>query len=226
MDTEMVEANSLKLMSIFIFVLIICSNFMGELIPCKAQKVLSDSMLLKHLIGFFTLLFFVLLTIPELKEQGNIISSTIGLYALFLLFINCNWMVWICVLSLMGVLYLLHIFKDEKDNNMSDELMLSIKKNVMYLVIILLPLGFIHYLGEKRIEYGSNFNFMTFLFGRPSCKGESPNVGIMRGLSAGIFGPPTRGNNGQQSRKQQEKDVIVLVVLQINVSIIYKDIVH
>jgi len=41
---------------------------------------------------------------------------------------------------------------------------------------MVLIIGFIIYLGEKKIEYKNNFKYITFLFGNPKCKGYSPNT--------------------------------------------------
>ena len=55
--------------SVFVLLLIIFGNFLGELMPCKVREALSNNMLLKHFLGYLTLLFFAVLTI---YEQSNI----------------------------------------------------------------------------------------------------------------------------------------------------------
>ena len=55
----------------------------------------------------------------------------------------------------------------------------TVKLIQKYLFIATIPItavGFIHYLGEKKIEYGtSDFNYKKFLFGKPKCKNENPD---------------------------------------------------
>jgi len=37
-------------------------------------------------------------------------------------------------------------------------------------------------MGEKKIEYKNDFNYLTFFFGKPNCKGESPKVDFFKAL--------------------------------------------
>ena len=50
-------------MAIFIFLLIISGNYLGNLFPCKVQEQFENNIYLKHFLGYFTLLFFVILTL-------------------------------------------------------------------------------------------------------------------------------------------------------------------
>lgn len=44
---------------------------------------------------------------------------------------------------------------------------------LMYiLVFIILSLGFLSYLGEKKLEYKKNFSYKYFMFGKPDCRGD------------------------------------------------------
>ena len=38
---------------------------------------------------------------------------------------------------------------------------------------------FVIYIGEKKIEYKKKFNYLTFIFGKPSCKGKSSNTKLV-----------------------------------------------
>lgn len=40
----------------------------------------------------------------------------------------------------------------------------------------MLVLGFILYLGEKKYEYKNKFDYLTFIFGKPKCRGHTPKV--------------------------------------------------
>ena len=51
-----------KLFFIFIFILIVSANFLAETFPCKLQYQLRNNMLLKHTFGYFTMIFFVVLS--------------------------------------------------------------------------------------------------------------------------------------------------------------------
>lgn len=52
-------------------------------------------------------------------------------------------------------------------NNLS-----KIMKLMYILVFIILSLGFLSYLGEKKLEYKKNFSYSYFMFGKPDCRGD------------------------------------------------------
>lgn len=53
-------------------------------------------------------------------------------------------------------------------------------RNVTYYlnlaIIVFTMFGFTSYLGEKKYEYKTKFNYLNFLFGRAGCKNASPNL--------------------------------------------------
>lgn len=54
-----------------------------------------------------------------------------------------------------------------------------------YLHIFLLfsiTLGFLSYLGSKKAEYKSNFNYFTFIFGKTSCANDGSKLTYIKGL--------------------------------------------
>lgn len=176
--------------AIFIFLLIVSGNYLGNLFPCRVQYALEHNIWLKHFLGFFTLLFFVLLTMPP--EEGaappdvfSLLSSSGLLYLFFVFLSNTPAWVWLCVFILSSIIYLLELHKkhfkylnksepDERiaRNNQNKINNYSFAQTSLTSVSVLLTLfGFLVYIGEKKIEYKKNFNYMTFMFGAPSCRG-------------------------------------------------------
>lgn len=47
---------------------------------------------------------------------------------------------------------------------------------------ILLIFGFIVYLGQKKIEYKSKFDYITFLLGKSECINSSPRTSYISGV--------------------------------------------
>jgi hypothetical protein len=37
-------------------------------------------------------------------------------------------------------------------------------------------------MGEKKIEYKKDFNYITFFIGQSSCKGQSPKVNLIEAI--------------------------------------------
>lgn len=169
-----------NLIAIFVFVLILSGNYLGELFPCKVQMIFNNNMYVKHTLGFLTLLFFVALTIPEVKEQDNFIGFTTLIYLWFILMAKCYYTIWFVVFGLVGVLYVLQMYKSDKKSKDGEEgaenteVMDQVEKGLIIGTFIMTAIGFLTYMGAKKREYGKNFKYLTFIFGMPSCRGQSP----------------------------------------------------
>jgi len=182
-----------RLSAIFIFTLIISGNYIGELFPCKIQRILTNNMIIKHFFGFITLFFFGVLAVPELNNVRGLMSSVV-LYLIFLINANTNYKIWIGVVILYAFLYLINIIKkgyiekietESKENAilptlLKDKQMIKLITIFEWIAIVLIIVstifGFVIYVGEKKIEYGKKFNWFTFLSGKPNCRHQSPDL--------------------------------------------------
>lgn len=126
-----------RIISVFLLVLIITGNYLGELFPCRVQNILADSIVLKHIGGYFTLLFFVVLTLPgyqnlSQKEMQEFFVSSIFLYGWFILMSKNYHTIWFITFGLSALMYIIYLYEsksgDKKmeiektsDDNESDE---------------------------------------------------------------------------------------------------------
>lgn len=193
MSSVEIIGQDIPLWNIFVLFLIIASNYIGELFPCRIQDYLSNNVYLKHFISFLTLLFFVVLTDTSLvkKKFMEIFISSVKLYFLFLLLINSNQSFFVFALLILAIIYIIQLIKKDytNDENVTEETenykkIRLLEKTLFILFFITLVIGFIIYLGEKKIEYKNKFNYLTFIFGKPSCKGKSPNTKFIESFSA------------------------------------------
>tara|TARA_Y100000022_G_C13219317_1_gene361534 strand:- start:472 stop:1059 length:588 start_codon:yes stop_codon:yes gene_type:complete len=178
-----------NLISIFVFVLILSGNYLGELFPCRVQSLFSNSMFVKHALGFLTLLFFVTLTIPEIKKQPYLIGNTSLIYLWFIVMSKCYYTIWFLIFGIIGTIYLLRMYKENLEKEGITE---SEKKKVeiinttnKYLTIVSListVIGFLIYMGAKKIEYKKKFNYFDFILGKPRCRHLTPhhNMGYFK----------------------------------------------
>lgn len=177
--------------------LIMSANYLGELFPCRVQSIFSKNMIVKHILGLLSLMFFVVLTRPELYTSSNFVYVSVLLYGFFMFLSKLNHIIWFIVFGIFAVLYVSYIYLTQiesenqinrskiGDNTVSPdnddkiptqnitEKIETIKTVQKYLLISVFPItliGFIHYLGEKKLEYGLHtFNYRQFLFGKPKC---------------------------------------------------------
>lgn len=174
--------------SLFILYLVISSNFLAPTFSCQVQRFIQNSMLMRHFLGFLTMTFFVVLT-----NQKNPIplSQMFGVSALFYTWFvfttRMSLVFWIFIILLFAAVYILSLYeKDETDEKKLEDM----KKAKMGLVItgaIVTLIGVLFYYGEKRIEYGEDFQFLKFIIGTPECRGESPTVSTSEAFRAALI---------------------------------------
>lgn len=188
--------------SLFIFLLVISGNFLAELFPCRFQKRLTDIIALKHFFGFLTLLFFVVLQTP--LGQFKLITAfknTSGLYLIFLALINSHYSTFIISMCLLTISYILTLKRKENNTNLdkivetgyeeqeqelelqqSNGNMVVVQKYLHILVLLSIVVGFLSYLGSKKSEYGSKFNYFTFIFGKTKCANDGSKLTYIKGI--------------------------------------------
>lgn len=186
----------MQIEGLFIFILIISGNFLAELFPCRFQKALTDVIVLKHLFGFLTLLFFVSLQTPlDTFNLTDAFKNSGILYILFLLLINSHYTTFIVSMVLLTVSYLLTLkIKENNSNNhdndkedvikiqTSNDTLKNIQSQLHIIVIIVIGLGFLSYLGSKKSEYKGKFSYFTFIFGKGSCANDGSKLTYVKGL--------------------------------------------
>jgi hypothetical protein len=193
MDANTLSTLAENSFSVFVLYLVISSNFLAPLFSCRLQTQIEESMIIRHLLGFLTLTFFVVIAS---KTQPFSFAQVIGLsgffYLWFLLTTRMHLHFWMVVIALVGTVYLIHLYQSDLTSDTPTEeeaKRLTFAKQVLTSFAgIFTFLGFFSYLGEKRLEYGSKFTYSTFFLGAASCKGASPKVSFLDSLEAGLFG--------------------------------------
>lgn len=168
--------NPENLMAVFTMVLIVSGNYLAELFPCKIRYLLSNSMILKHLFGFFTLVFMVTLTMPDLKNSNDMILLSAGLYLVFVFLSKVHYMFWLAIVGILMVFYLNQTFIGKLKGKQFDLIKkaFEITQDILKLImVVLFIIGFGMYLNNKKLEYGKKFSYITFLLGKTSCKNHA-----------------------------------------------------
>lgn len=192
-----------NLFSIFIFILIVSANFLAEVFPCRLQYALRNNMVLKHIFGFFTMIFFVALSTNSNKDILIIMQNSFFLYILFILISRTHIYSFYFILLFLAIAYIINLMKqnnenDKKDSNEKDSNEKQSKEEQNYIldnsddityflyigVLIVIFIGVLLYMGEKKIEYKNNFNYFTFFIGKAHCKEESPKINFINAMKA------------------------------------------
>jgi len=169
--------------AIAIFHLLIAANFLAPLLSCRLQDALRKSMKARHIIGFCTLYFFVILTQPDLKFPtfSKNLMITFALYILFLMMTKTDFQIFIII----WFAFLAGIFFHNYSNNEGITEEESIKyanigNNLIKTAIGIIVFGFIVYMGQKKVEYGKQFSFLRFIKGVPDCRFSTPSTAVIK----------------------------------------------
>jgi hypothetical protein len=166
--------------AIFIFILIVSSNYLDDLFPCKVRTFMRNNILMKHLVGFMVLYFLTILTFPQLKSVKGIINA-FWLYFLFILTSKINYIAWAIVMFIFAIVYLLNIavddlhkktFKSKADTIKHKKHIKFLKRLMSWLILlnlVIIIVGFIYYYGTKIMQHGDNFSYLRFFFDVPIC---------------------------------------------------------
>jgi hypothetical protein len=164
--------NSLPISSLFTFILIIGGNYIGELLPCRLQKVLKTNMVFKHLLGFLTLIFFVQFSDKQNSSLEKLVKQAIVLYIWFALIIKMNTQMFVILSAVLSIMFIIKLYKEQELKKTPHKNFDKLNNiyNGMFVISILITLyGFIMYWREKEITFGKAFDIGTFLFGPKEC---------------------------------------------------------
>jgi hypothetical protein len=165
---------------VFILYMIISANFLANTFGCNVQRLLNNNMYAKHLVGFFTLYFFVTLTSNTNITDDQFIffkkfGASILLYIIFIFSTRAKGMFFNIFFSLIGVNYLIRTYADSLDKKKYKDRIdgaLDFATWCGRISLIVLIIGVILYYLEQKAEYKNSFNMGTFIFGNVNCKNK------------------------------------------------------
>ena len=136
-------------------------------------------MLLKHMLGFFTLYLFISLVDTRANIPRDLVNKlllAIFIYIWFIFTTRMNINYWIPMIFCIGMIYILQLNVDSENkldnpNKTKIKNVEHVQTGLVILAGVLTIVGFGSYFNQKRIEYGSDFRVSTFLVGNISCKG-------------------------------------------------------
>jgi len=175
--------------SLATFYLIIAANFLAPLFGCRFQEFIEANFMVRHYIGFLTMLLFVRLTSATNSTFKNILGSSLIIYLWFIATTRVNFSTWLIIITIVSILFFIHYYEssDKGPDYKKTEFdtYLPEIKNVLIIALAAITLtGMILYAGEKKLEYGKKFNWQTFFIGVHQCKRKTPDYTLGEKLKA------------------------------------------
>ncbi len=168
--------------------LVISGNYLGNLFGCKIQQLFRENMFVKHVLGLFTAYFLIILSAPpENYTAESTLALTVVIYLWFFLTTKMHVYFWIpMILAVLGA-YLLWVYKKQKSAKgepVEKEWMEPLQRAAVLFAGILTILGTVAYFGEKKLEYGGDFDAWKFWTAVPECRYSTPPTSITTSILA------------------------------------------
>ena len=170
---------------IFLLILTAASNFNSETLGCQTQTLLNNNMLAKHLLNLALIYFAINLTSDsKLDHPNTILKRTIYVWLGYIFFIRMPLKVTIMVFMLLLSTYILGNYIDyykkkdeENEKNVGATPMHSglvatfsnVRRILFNVTPVIIAIGVIIYVIQKRKEYGKKFDLYKFIFGKNVC---------------------------------------------------------
>lgn len=188
MASESPRTSGIPLEAMFSVYLFVAINFCGDLFGCKLQRLLQTNMLLKHLVAYFTLLFFsVLASNDVVNASASGVLQSLVMYAWFVASSRMHSWLTLIVVFFFLVMYIV----DEAKDQVSSAAWITALDNfgiiVLVVSLIITIVGVADEISWKRQKYGDKFKLWTFVIGTPQCERVKPdsfsNMPIVRNFA-------------------------------------------
>jgi len=182
--------------SVFGLVIGMFSGYIGATLGCRTQYHLSENMMLRHLVLLFVILMGVNSSTTESEHPYTLIMKSVVIWMVLMMFNRMRIFSTGVVVALFVILYMVKALREynkqecddcdikivEGEPVSTDELVKKAKmedwdetlhnaeRMLMLGVLGNVIIGSGLYLGDKRKEYGRDFNMKTFVLGVQKCK--------------------------------------------------------
>ena len=160
----------------WVFLLLVCANFLGPILSCGMQNMLTHNIYAKHVVGLMTMFFAIQLTGKAGKNPTSLLASAFVMYLLFIMFSKTHRVVLSIIVLMLFAYGLLSSYKNYYEDENQQPRPTAVKcinismETIKYAILTLLPIGFVWYIVVKRAEYEKDWNWFRFIFGVTACK--------------------------------------------------------
>lgn len=146
----------------------------GGITSCEIQRIIRDSVLVKQLI-FFIIIFTTNSFVQKKSDLWTTFVRSSILFGVFILLMKNNYKSILFSITLLFINKLLlqhieYLKKDKKENSDKIDKLNKVSKITTIISGVIILVGFFEYMREKKLEYGNQFKFLTFLLGSNKCK--------------------------------------------------------
>jgi len=185
--------------------LVLAATLLQPLIPCHSARYIRDSLVLRHGLGILVVLFFFA-NLPSVSslDDSRLLALTATTYGGFLIMSRLSAAWWVALVILLAVMYLVHVFavrnvdvieKWVKEGWPVDWVQPVLQGAAALVTVI----GFLVYVGEKKLKMGQSFNYSDLLFGADGCGVAATTPEWTHALKAAFISQTTQMGGGPAS---------------------------
>ena len=161
---------------------------MNHLLGCKIHDIIDNTLWLKHLLGFMTTYFLIILAVPpSAYGHRETLGFTISVYIWFYLTTRMNVTFWVPMITLATLSFFLYMYMGQR--NIKDAFAANAKVAQTAMIVtagVLTLVGVVVHYGERKVVEGSRFRAWDFWTEQArSCTKQHPvDIHLRKSLAA------------------------------------------
>ena len=152
---------------LLLFYMAVAGNFLGELFSKRMQRLLSENRLVKHMIGFITMLFSITY-VAGFTELKPALLITFIMYTWFVL--STKMFEWynIVIIILLALGFMIEKSRDNLDSDDPEDQktmdkLTKLNNFFLVLTLVVTVVGLVSYYRYQKSQYGADFSLYKFL---------------------------------------------------------------
>ena len=167
--------------ALLLLYVIMVSSFLEPLFSCDLQRLFTESIVAKHILGIISTFFLITLTNEqEIKSLPEMFKTTGIIYGMYILSIKSKVRFTLLMLSVLvadqvlrvqvGIINKRETEKVARDGDLAlKNKLVKIREWMTWAIVALIVGGILHYYIRARREFGSLFSTATFILGTKQC---------------------------------------------------------
>lgn len=169
-----ISSDKLTTAVFFLFLGMVSGYITDGIMSCGIQKMVMDSILIKHIIFFILIYFSIGFVDAETTSPLTILVSAIFVYVMLIIIMKSQKQYVLAGIIMLGVLYVLQKISKSYEADNTDETKIKIVERASFFVTVgiflTIGVGFFVYLNRQYREHKATFTLQKFFFGTNKCE--------------------------------------------------------
>ncbi len=161
---------SSEIKAVFLLIIAISANFLGNSLNCNLQKGLTDNVFIRHLFIYLIIFCTIDFTAKSHMDPLDIMKKSLIIYLFYILLSKQNAETLILIFILLISIYILYLKVNYEEKQGNDTFIYGeYIDNLAIIVGLISIVGFGFYFNRQYTEHRDSFDIITFIFGKNKC---------------------------------------------------------